>query len=189
MGLRSYIRDGASFVRLLKDRGYRIFLDLKLYDIPNTMVDSVGECERLGVDLVTVHASCGLQALRAIASATRRVKIVAVLALTSFDEEGFEAVYGARIDQVSRRLVTLVYASGISGVVCSVHEVGLVKETSTSLMAVTPGLRLDSRADDQRRVATLQEAKKAGSDIAVVGRPVYAARDRGAALNALLDCL
>ncbi|RDU62205.1 orotidine-5'-phosphate decarboxylase [Helicobacter sp. MIT 14-3879] len=186
VGLRSYIRDGASFIRMLQDRGYKIFLDLKLYDIPNTMLDSISECEKLHINMLTIHASCGFEAMSAISQHLNQnqsnMLVIAVSALTSFNEAGFYEVYGMSVKEGVKRLAEITYRAGISGLVCSINEVEIIKGISTSLLAITPGIRLsvseESLKDDQKRATTLQEAKKARSDFIVIGRPIYTADNR-----------
>ena len=191
VGLRSFVRDGKDFVRILQDLGFRIFLDLKIYDIPNTMIDCIYECHKLGVDMITIHASCGREAMVNIANFIQthssNMKIVAVSALTSFDEQGFMEVYNTSIEKGVQSLANIVNESGIHGLVCSINEVELIKNISTSLLAVTPGIRFSTGNDDQKRIASVSEAKKVGSDFIVVGRPIYHAKDKCEAIKQILS--
>lgn len=191
VGLRSFVRDGKDFVRILQDLGFKIFLDLKIYDIPNTMLDCIGECNSLGVDMLTIHASCGREAMRSIANFMQvqhsNMKIVAVSALTSFDEQGFMEVYNTSIKSGVKSLANIVNESGIHGLVCSINEVELIKNISNSLLAVTPGIRFNNNNDDQKRAASVNEAKKVGSDFIVVGRPIYNAKDKCAVIERILS--
>ncbi len=191
VGLRSFVRDGKAFVCMLQDLGFKIFLDLKIYDIPNTMLDCVYECHKLGVNMLTIHASCGREAMRALATFTHtqslNMRIVAVSALTSFDEDGFMEVYNTSIARGVQSLANLVNESGIDGLVCSINEVSLIKNISSNLLTITPGIRLTATNDDQKRVANVKEAKRVGSDFIVVGRPIYNAQDKYAVIQQILS--
>ncbi|RDU70506.1 orotidine-5'-phosphate decarboxylase [Helicobacter aurati] len=204
VGLRSYIRDGGEPLKRLQDEGYKIFLDLKLYDIPNTMLDAIIECEKLAIDMLTIHASCGFKAMCMISEYLRNKQsnllIVAVSVLTSFDEAGLYEVYGMGIKECVRKLATLAYRSGVDGLVCAINEITVIKEVAPSLLAITPGIRMQSlesmqinsrgingSKDDQHRIATLQEAKKANSDLVVIGRPIYQASNRIHTLEMILQ--
>ncbi|TLD82345.1 orotidine-5'-phosphate decarboxylase [Helicobacter trogontum] len=191
VGLRSFVRDGRDFVCILQDLGFRIFLDLKIYDIPNTMLDCVYECHKLGVDMMTIHASCGKEAMRSIAKLLRKessdMRVVAVSALTSFDEDGFREIYNTSIQHGVNSLANIVYESGIDGLVCSIDEVSLIKSISNTLFTVTPGIRLESSSDDQKRTANVKVAKKIGSDFIVVGRPIYNAIDKVGVIKQILN--
>lgn len=194
IGLRSYIRDGRELLYALQDKSYRIFLDLKLYDIPNTMLDSIIECEKLDIDMLTIHASCGFKAMQAIANLLQEKEfnmlIMAVSVLTSFDSNGFREVYSIEIKECVKNLAILTHKSGLSGLVCAIDEVSIIKNISPSLLTVTPGIRLESTtnpSDDQQRVATLQDAKMACSDFVVIGRPIYRANNRIYTLESILQ--
>lgn len=195
IGLNAFIRDGANFIRLLQELGFRIFLDLKIYDIPNTMLNALIEIERLNIDMLTIHASSGLKAMRLLSThlqnSNSATKIVAVSALTSFDNAEFLQIYNASIESSVRNFANLVYKAGLHGLVCSIDEVEIIKSISPMLLAVTPGIRLDSiesniALNDQARIATPQRAKKLGSDFIVVGRPIYTARDRVKIIDSIL---
>lgn len=192
VGLRSFVRDGRDFVCMLQDLSFKIFLDLKIYDIPNTMLDCVYECHQLGVDMMTIHASCGKEAMKSIAKFLRtessNMRVVAVSALTSFDESGFKEIYNISIKEGVKSFANIVYESGIDGLVCSIDEVSLIKSISNTLCCVTPGIRLeDANNDDQKRVASVSVAKKMGSDFIVVGRPIYNANDKFSVIKRILS--
>ncbi|ANV97995.1 orotidine 5'-phosphate decarboxylase [Helicobacter enhydrae] len=176
VGLRSFIRDGKEFLEQIKaiNPRFKIFLDLKLYDIPNTMRTAVEECNHLGIDLLTIHASAGVEAMRAVTSlGGDKPLIFAVTALTSFDDPSFVPVYNAPIQTHAQTLALLAQEGGCDGVVCSVFESLHIKNT-TSLLTLTPGIRLDlQHTQDQKRVATPRNAKEALADFIVVGRPIY----------------
>ena len=191
IGLRSFIRDGAQFVRDLQKLNFRIFLDLKLYDIPNTMMDSLREIADLGVDIVTIHASVGRVAMSEIAKFAHNTKdsplIFAVTALTSFDNGGFSEIYNCDIEKGVANLARIATECKIDGIVCSPFESAFVKE-NFNLLTLTPAIRpvrsdfgadfaldlpLESKKDDQNRSATLSFALKQKSDFLVIGRPIY----------------
>lgn len=180
VGLRSYIRDGNEFLYELKEINpdFKIFLDLKLYDIPNTMADSAESIAGLPVDMFNIHASSGKEAMKTVMQrlqGKKRPLVLAVTALTSFDEESFASVYGESIEKKANQFAKDSFECGLDGVVCSVHESKQIKEiTSNSFVTLTPGIRLeDSSPDDQKRVATPTAAKENLSDFIVVGRPIY----------------
>ncbi len=177
VGLRSFIRDGKEFIHELQSMGFRIFLDLKIYDIPNTMLDCLKECHNIGIDMITIHASCGKDAMQLLSnyvySRSSNILIIAVSALTSFDNNSFRDIYNIDIANGVKNLAKITYDSGIHGLVCSIQEVEIIKNISNSLIAVTPGIRLEKNIDDQKRIANVKEAKKAMSDFIVVGRPIY----------------
>lgn len=189
IGLRSFIRDGAEFVRDLQGLKFRIFLDLKLYDIPNTMLDSLREIADLGVDIVTIHASSGRVAMREMANFAKSHKgaplIFAVTALTSFDEATHSEIYHSNIENSVANLSQIASDCGIDGIVCSPFESLGVKE-KFNLQTLTPairpvekdfgadfGLDLPNQKDDQKRSASLSFALSQKSDFLVIGRPIY----------------
>ena len=181
VGFRTYIRDGKEFIQALKEinPNFKIFLDLKLYDIPNTMADASEEIAKLGVDMFNIHASAGSVAMRAVmdrlSSVPNRPLVLAVTALTSFDEENFSAIYGDSIANKANEFAKMSYECGLDGVVCSAFESKAIKElTSSEFITLCPGIRpFGEDAGDQQRVATLQLAKEELVDFPVVGRPIY----------------
>ncbi len=180
VGLRSYLRDGKKIIESIKavDSAFNIFLDLKLYDIPNTMADAAEIVAESGADIFTVHASSGKRALsetrERIEKFPKRPLMFAVTALTSFDNDEFKRIYGADIEPKALSLAQESKAGGCDGVVCSVYESQIIKENIAEILTLTPGIRpFESEGDDQRRVADIAGAKKAQSDIIVVGRPIY----------------
>ncbi|WP_300731842.1 orotidine-5'-phosphate decarboxylase [Helicobacter mastomyrinus] len=184
IGLRSFIRDGISGIEALKKYGnYKIFLDLKLYDIPNTMLDAIMEMSQIGVDMLTIHTSCGFEAMKMIAQLKESKEglplIIGVSALTSFDNDDFMEIYNVPLFSHTLKLSSLAYRAGIDGVVCSVQEGRAIKQiTQNTFLTITPGIRpFGEEANDQRRVATLQDAKAAMSDFVVIGRPIYKAEN------------
>lgn len=185
VGLRSYIRDGRPLLEELKaiNPDFKIFLDLKIYDIPNTMADAAESMAGLGVDMFNVHASSGKKAMSMVMERLRGVKnppkVLAVTALTSFDESSFADIYGQNIDKKASQFAVDAYESGLNGVVCSVFESKLIKKVTTkNFLTLTPGIRpFGEDAGDQQRVADLKKAKEEMSDFIVVGRPIYNSKD------------
>ena len=184
IGLRSYIRDGGKIVEEIKeiDSNFKIFLDLKIYDIPNTMADSAESMANLGVDMFNIHASSGRiamsEVMERLCSFKKPPLVLAVTALTSFDDENFKMVYKETIQAKAAQFAKDAYESGLNGVVCSAYESVLIKSnTDKNFITLTPGIRLEKTNDDQKRVATVEFAKKEKSDIIVVGRPIYNSND------------
>lgn len=196
VGFRSYIRDGKPLLEKLKsiNPGFKIFLDLKLYDIPNTMADAAEEIARLGIDMFNVHASSGKKAMQTVMERLEKIPdrpiVLAVTALTSFDEESFREIYGADIETKALEFAKASYESGIDGVVCSAHESAAVKAHTGDprFLTLTPGIRpFGEAAGDQKRVADIAMAKSALVDFIVVGRPIYRAEDPAAVVKRILS--
>ncbi len=197
VGLRSFIRDGKGILdSIRKIAPFKIFLDLKLYDIPNTMADSAYECAKLGIDMITIHASAGEIAMRAVMqrleSFPARPLIMGVSALTSFDDEGFKAVYNAPITQGVQNLARISKLAGIDGMVCSVQESEMIKNLNgVNFLTLTPGIRpfgdINDKSDDQKRIATIQDAKNAKADFIVIGRPIYKSKNPTQAISQILE--
>ena len=197
VGLELFAAAGPEAVRVLKARGRRVFLDLKLHDIPNTVRGAARSAARLGADFLTVHASGGGAMIAAAVEGAREgseagngagTRVLAVTLLTSFDgynlPPGFEQPFFA--DLVMMRMVRLAVASGAFGVVCAAPDLpGLRKLVGEPFFAVTPGIRpAGGERNDQARVATITEAVQMGSSLLVLGRAVTAAADPAQALAA-----
>ena len=190
IGMELFYAEGPSIVREIKARGHKIFLDLKLCDIPNTVKKSMSVLSRLDVDMCNLHAS-GTKAMMeaALEGLTRpdgtRPLLIAVTQLTSTDEERMrkDLLIEHPIDEVVMHYAKNAMESGLDGVVCSPLEAGKVHEVcGASFMTVTPGVRFaDGDMGDQKRVMTPAAAKEIGSDYIVVGRPVTKAEDPVAA--------
>lgn len=182
VGLRAYLRDGAKFIEELKSiSDFKIFLDLKIYDIPNTMADACEVVSRVGADMINIHASAGEVAMKTVMDRLNalpsRPLVLAVSALTSFDESGFKAVYNSSIKKSVVNMSQMAYASGLDGMVCSVYESLAIKEaTSREFLTLTPGIRPFGEDNaDQKRVADIATAVQNQADFIVVGRPIYKA--------------
>ncbi len=197
VGFRTYIRDGKAFLQTLKsiNPNFRIFLDLKLYDIPNTMADAAEEIAALGVDMFNIHASAGEAAMRTVMERLARLKerplVLAVTALTSFDNESFRRIYGEDIETKAIAFAKMSYENGLDGTVCSVHESAAIKAaTDETFLTLTPGIRpFGEDAGDQKRVATLEAAAAEKVDFPVVGRPVYKDPDPAAKVAKILETM
>ena len=197
VGFRTYIRDGKSFMTRLKaiNPYFRIFLDLKLYDIPNTMADAAEEIAAIGVDMFNIHASAGKVAMRTVMERLSRLPqrplVLAVTALTSFDEEGFRNIYEKGIDDKAAQFARMAYTNGLDGVVCSTFESLAIKEaTREEFLTLCPGIRpFGEEAGDQHRIATLEVAKAAQVDFPVIGRPIYRDSDPRAKVAQILPLL
>ena len=190
IGMELYYAEGPSIVKEIKKRGHKIFLDLKLHDIPNTVKKSMAVLSRLDVDMTNLHASGTKRMMEAaIEGLTRpdgsRPMLIAVTQLTSTDQESMESdlLIKEPIDKVVMHYAHNAKEAGLDGVVCSPLEAGKVHDTcGAGFVTVTPGVRFaDGDVGDQKRVMTPAEAKKIGSDYIVVGRPITAAPDPVAA--------
>ena len=190
IGMELYYAEGPEIVREIKRRGHKIFLDLKLHDIPNTVKKSMAVLSRLDVDMTNLHAAgTGRMMEAAIEGLTRedgtRPMLIAVTQLTSTDEETMkeDLLINEPIDRVVMHYASVAKRSGLDGVVCSPLEAGKVHETcGKDFVTVTPGVRFaDGDIGDQKRVMTPAAAKEIGSDYIVVGRPITAAEDPVAA--------
>ncbi len=181
VGFRSYIRDGKKILQELKaiNPNFKIFLDLKLYDIPNTMADAAQEIAKLGVDMFNVHASSGKIAMETVMERLKKVEnppiVLAVTALTSFDDDAFKTIYHDDIDTKALQFAKEAHQAGINGVVCSAHESWMIKaNTDNSFLTLTPGIRpFGEDSGDQKRVADINMAREEAVDFIVVGRPIY----------------
>ena len=190
IGMELYYAEGPSIVKEIKRRGHKIFLDLKLHDIPNTVKKAMAVLSRLDVDMTNLHAAGTKRMMKdAIEGLTRpdgsRPLLIAVTQLTSTDQESMEndLLIKEPIDKVVMHYASCAKDAGLDGVVCSPLEAGKVHDLcGKDFVTVTPGVRFaDGDIGDQKRVMTPAEAKKIGSDYIVVGRPITAAEDPGAA--------
>ena len=186
IGMELFYAEGPDIVRRLKYMGHRVFLDLKLHDIPNTVERTMRNLARLGADMTNLHAGGGSIMMRAAlegleaGSNGERPLLVAVTQLTSTSEElmNRELLIDLKMEDVVAHYARNALGCGLDGVVCSPLEASLVKRAcKPDFLTVTPGIRYASGADDQKRVTTPEEARKLGSDYIVVGRPITAADD------------
>lgn len=196
VGSELYMAAGPSVVSEIMDLGGRVFLDLKFHDIPNTAMRAAVEAVKLGVSMMTVHASGGKAMMEAVAGAVagqsskRKPLIVAVTVLTSLDTAAlFEIGVEVPVEQHVRLLALLAQQCGMDGVVCSPRELPLLRRAvGREFKLVTPGIRLaDQSANDQQRIATPAEAISAGADFIVVGRAVTDDPNPRAALQRITE--
>ena len=193
VGLQSYLRDGPDLVRTIADSGKKVFLDLKLHDIPNTMAKAMESLAKLPIGMLTLHAHAGEEALKRCAETGKDILpdtlLLAVTVLTSMDQEALNSI-GINcpvIEQVTR-LATVATRSEIGGIVCSPQElVHLRASIPPTTKMVTPGIRpTGSAIGDQKRIMTPAQAKEAGADYLVIGRPILAAENPTFALENIL---
>lgn len=190
IGMELFYAEGPSIVREIKRRGHKIFLDLKLHDIPNTVKKSMAVLSKLDVDMTNLHAAGTIDMMKAaLEGLTRedgtRPILIAVTQLTSTSEERMqkELLINASINDTIVKYAKNAKEAGLDGVVCSPLEAGMVKQAcSKDFITVTPGVRFaDGEVGDQVRVTTPEKAKQIGSDYIVVGRPITQADDPVAA--------
>jgi orotidine-5'-phosphate decarboxylase len=193
VGMELYYAAGNSIVQQLRDRGFNVFLDLKLHDIPNTVAGAVRSVTRAGASLLTIHATGGPAMMHAAAEAAcapGSPRLLAVTVLTSMDANELAGIgiTASPAEQVLR-LARLAQASGIDGMVCSPEEVAaLRKETGPNTLLVIPGIRpAGSAIGDQKRIATPAQAIAHGASMLVVGRPITRATDPAQAAQAILQ--
>ncbi|NLV57631.1 MAG: orotidine-5'-phosphate decarboxylase [Clostridiales bacterium] len=186
VGMELFYAEGPQILREIKARGHSIFLDLKLHDIPNTVLSAMRSLSRLEVDMTNVHAAGTMDMMKAaLEGLTRpdgsRAKLLAVTQLTSTSQEKMrrELLISATMEETVAHYAKNAKDAGLDGVVCSPLEARLVKDAcGEAFQTVTPGIRFaDSAADDQARVMTPEKARLGGSDFIVVGRPITRAED------------
>ncbi len=183
IGPRLYAQGGAHFLREVVDRGFKLFLDLKLHDIPNTVRLAVEALADLGLFCLTLHAGGGRQMMEEAVAARDRMgssmKLLGITVLTSFSAQTWaEVAPGCSIEEAIGRRAWLCGDAGMDGLVCSPLDLPIVKAvTPPGLLKVVPGVRLAAGDDDQSRVSTPADAFRAGADYIVMGRPIYRAPD------------
>ncbi|MEO8033126.1 MAG: orotidine-5'-phosphate decarboxylase [Acidobacteriota bacterium] len=188
IGLQAFIANGPGIVREIVATGAKVFLDLKIHDIPNTAQHALGEAAELGAAIVTVHAAGGAAMLAA--SAREDMLVLAVTILTSLDESELGKIgFGGSVVDNAVRLALLARSAGLRGVVASPLEIRRIREScGDSFVILTPGIRASGGdAADQRRTMTAAEAIAEGADYLVVGRPITRAKDRRGAAMQLVD--
>ena len=192
VGLELFLADGPETLRMLRGEGRRVFLDLKLHDIPHTVERAVGSCLRYAPDLLTIHAQGSVAmvegAARAVREADAATKILAVTLLTSLDRSDLDLLGVARgVEEEVLALGRMAVGAGAHGLVCSPREVGALRAAlGPDAILVTPGVRpAGGDVGDQKRVTTPGEAIRAGSTHLVVGRPILGAPDPRAAALAI----
>ncbi|MBL9019914.1 MAG: orotidine-5'-phosphate decarboxylase [Myxococcales bacterium] len=189
LGLELFCAEGPSIVADHVARGHRVMLDLKLHDIPETVARATAQVARLGAGLLTVHADGGRAMLEAAVKAAGTTGVLAVTVLTSLDEADLADIGAVGpIPELVAKRARLAIAAGCAGVVASPHEVATIRAIAPAgFLIVTPGVRpAGSAAGDQKRVMTPAQARAAGADLVVVGRPLRDAPDPAAAARAVV---
>jgi len=198
VGSQLFTATGPPAIELAKKRGFRVFLDLKYHDIPNTVAGAVREATRLGVFMLNVHASGGSAMMRAAAEAASKASaelsvprpiVLAVTVLTSLDRQALQREVGvpATVESHVLGLAERARAAGLDGCVAAPQETGALRRAmGRDWVIVTPGVRPVSGGDDQVRTATPKAALDAGSDYLVIGRPITAAPDPASAARAIV---
>ena len=177
---------GKDFLRLVDQRGFKIFLDLKLHDIPNTVHETILGFEDCNIELLTIHLSGGKDMITAAMTAAQiiKTKIIGVSVLTSLNEEDASALFQSSISDQVAKLFKLANETGIDGIVCSPLELDLAKNIlSPEILKITPGIRDIVVSDDQSRTMTANEAISHGASYLVIGRPISKASNISEALK------
>ena len=174
VGLQLFISEGPKVLDFLSQRGFEIFLDLKLHDIPNTVRKAVEEISQYNVKLTTIHLQGGRDMIQAANQVKGDTKILGVSLLTSLDDSDTRELYNNDFEQQFNNLINLATETKVDGIVCSSQELELI--TDPSLIKVVPGIRNQESSDDQKRVMTSSEAYSNGADYIVVGRPITQAK-------------
>jgi orotidine-5'-phosphate decarboxylase len=178
VGSVSFNALGHQAISYASNKGFKIFLDLKLHDIPNTVKKSIKGLVSLPIDMMTIHTSGGLEMMKAAKKAVdgTDIKIFGVTALTSLSDEDTSLIFKRTAAEQVNTMLDLAEQAGIDGVVCSPHELSLVTKRE-SLISITPGIRLKDSNDDQNRVMTPKDALKQGANFLVIGRPITEAKN------------
>ena len=184
VGLELFISEGWKILDLISEKGFEIFLDLKLNDIPNTVANSVRKISNFNVALTTVHLNGGKDMIEAASSEKGNIKILGVSILTSLSKNDIFEITNAEFDVYFNNLITIAFNTNIDGVVCSPNE--LDKLNNFNKLKVVPGIRNDFSDDDHKRVMSSSEAYEKGADFIVVGRPITKSKDPREALELFL---
>jgi orotidine-5'-phosphate decarboxylase len=178
IGSVSFNALGHKAISYASNKGFKIFLDLKLHDIPNTVKKSIKGLVSLPIDMITIHTSGGLEMMKAAKKAVdgTDIKIFGVTALTSLSDEDTSLIFKRTASEQVNTMLDLAEQADIDGVVCSAHELSLVSKRE-SLLSITPGIRLKDSNDDQNRVMTPKDALKQGANFLVIGRPITEAKN------------
>jgi orotidine-5'-phosphate decarboxylase len=184
VGSVSFNAIGHEALTYVASKGFEIFLDLKLHDIPNTVKKSIEGLISLPIGMMTIHTSGGLDMMKAAKKAVEgtNIKIFGVTALTSLSDEDTSAIFQRTAFNQVKAMLDLAQEAQIDGVVCSPHELDLVV-AQKSLLSITPGIRLSESSDDQSRVMTPKDAISKGADYIVIGRPITNAPNISEALQ------
>ena len=190
VGSVSFNAIGHEALTYVASKGFEIFLDLKLHDIPNTVKKSIEGLISLPIDMMTIHTSGGLEMMKAAKKAVSdtNIKIFGVTALTSLSDEDTSVIFQRTASNQVKAMLDLAQEAQIDGVVCSPHELDLVVARK-SLLSLTPGIRLSKSADDQSRVMTPKDAISKGADYIVIGRPITNASNISEALQEIYNSI
>ena len=170
VGLQLFISEGNKVLDFLSSKGFEIFLDLKLHDIPNTVNKAIVEIAQFNVLMTTIHLQGGMEMIAAANQAKGNTKILGVSLLTSLDESDTQMLYNNNFNIQFNNLINVAEKSEVDGLVCSSKELSLLSESN--LIKVVPGIRNQNLLDDQKRVMTSKEAYENGANFIVVGRPI-----------------
>tara|TARA_B100001113_G_scaffold8297_1_gene6762 strand:- start:1034 stop:1702 length:669 start_codon:yes stop_codon:yes gene_type:complete len=180
---------GHEAISFVSDKGFEIFLDLKLHDIPNTVKKSIKGLTSLPINMLTIHTSGGKDMMMAAMEAVSgtEIKVFGVTVLTSLSNDDTNEIFQRTSSEQVNAMLDLAEEAGIDGVVCSPHELALVSKRN--LLSITPGIRLQESNDDQKRVMTPREAADLGADYLVIGRPITASKNIKKSLNEIYQSL
>ena len=170
VGLQLFISEGNKVLDFLSSKGFEIFLDLKLHDIPNTVNKAIVEIAQFNVLMTTIHLQGGMEMIAAANQAKGNIKILGVSLLTSLDESDTQMLYNNNFNSQFNNLINVAEKSEVDGIVCSSKELSLLSDSN--LIKVVPGIRNQNLLDDQKRVMTSKEAYENGANFIVVGRPI-----------------
>ena len=190
IGSISFNSIGNEIISYANNKGFDIFLDLKLHDIPNTVKKSIEGLISQPIKMLTVHISGGKEMLNAAMEAVSGtdIKIFGVTALTSLSNDDAKLIFERNISDQVNRMLDLAESAGIDGVVCSPHELELVNKRK-SLLSITPGIRMQDSNDDQKRIMTPKEAIDLGTDYLVIGRPITKSSDIKKSLSEIYESI
>jgi len=191
IGSVSFNSLGHKIIKYASDRGFKIFLDLKLHDIPNTVKKTIQGLASLPIDILTIHISGGKEMMEAAMEAVSGtdIKIFGVTVLTSLSDEDASVIFQRTASEHVEEMLNLAELVGIDGVVCSPHELDLVNKKKGSLLSITPGIRMQDSDDDQKRVMTPKEAKDLGADFLVIGRPITKSKNMNKSLKEIYESI
>ena len=190
IGSVSFNSSGHELIFYAAEKGFEIFLDLKLHDIPNTVKKSIEGLTALPIKLLTIHASGGKNMMKAAMEGVSGsdIKVFGVTALTSLSDDDTNEIYRRSATDQVNAMLDLAESACIDGVVCSPHELELVSKRE-SLLSITPGIRLDESNDDQKRVMTPKQAIELGADYLVIGRPITESNNIKESLSRIVESL
>ena len=190
IGSVSFNSSGHELIFYAAEKGFEIFLDLKLHDIPNTVKKSIEGLAVLPIKLLTIHASGGKDMMKAAMEGVSGsdIKVFGVTALTSLSDNDTNEIYRRSATEQVNAMLDLAELACIDGVVCSPHELELVSKRE-SLLSITPGIRLDESNDDQKRVMTPKQAIELGADYLVIGRPITESNNIKESLSRIVESL